>query len=238
MLLDGHWRPELWPAVRRFKQAGGVVVPGVHDLIALDHPETCDPLTAARFRAWLSRATQHADAFVCVSQATADRLRKHVEDQSPAPHDSTDPRCPPIVVARPGVDPPDAVAHQATELRQSGEHGPPGRVLIVGTIEPRKGHTTLLDAMERMWSHGSRCALLVVGRPGWRCDGIVDRLEGRIADGRPIRWRQDADDAALHEAYASADVLVIPSLEEGFGLSAVEALVRGLPVIASDLPAL
>ncbi|MEM7683141.1 MAG: glycosyltransferase, partial [Planctomycetota bacterium] len=47
-----------------------------------------------------------------------------------------------------------------------------------------------------------------------------------------------ADDAALHEAYASADVLVIPSLEEGFGLSAVEALVRGLPVIASDLPAL
>lgn len=229
VLLDGHWRPELWPAALAFQRLGGSLIPGVHDLIALDHPDTCDPLTAARLRAWLSRAAQHADAFACVSRATADRLQNHLDSTRTKP---AGPR--PILVTPPGCDPPTS-APSAPRPQTSVA---PKRLLIVGALEPRKNHAVLCDACEHLWDEGHDLQLTVVGRPGWRCDAITDRLQSLLHAGRPLRWLQDADDAALENAYASADALVIPSLDEGFGLPAVEALTRGLSVIASDIPAL
>ena len=103
--------------------------------------------------------------------------------------------------------------------RPAGE----GYVLFVGTPEPRKNLTRLADAAGRA---GLR--LVVAGAGGW-------------GDGRPstgVEWLGRVDDATLHALYAGAACLAIPSLDEGFGLPAVEAMAVGCPVVAARAGAL
>ena len=103
--------------------------------------------------------------------------------------------------------------------RPAGE----GYVLFVGTPEPRKNLTRLADATRRA---GLR--LVVAGAGGW-------------GDGRPssgVEWLGRVDDPTLHALYAGAACLAIPSLDEGFGLPAVEAMAAGCPVVAARAGAL
>ena len=97
--------------------------------------------------------------------------------------------------------------------RPAGE----GYVLFVGTPEPRKNLTRLADAAGRA---GLR--LVVAGAGGW---GTAGRRSG-------VEWLGRVDDATLHALYAGAACLAIPSLDEGFGLPAVEAMAVGCPVVA------
>jgi glycosyltransferase involved in cell wall biosynthesis len=95
---------------------------------------------------------------------------------------------------------------------------PPERpyVLFVGALEPRKAPDLVAAAMP------PGLDLRVAGA------GRIE-IPGAIVEG----W---VDDARLATLYAGAQVLAVPSLEEGFGLPAVEALAHGTPVVASDIP--
>jgi glycosyltransferase involved in cell wall biosynthesis len=113
---------------------------------------------------------------------------------------------------------------------------PPGPfVLVVGTLEPRKGHDVLLRAAARHPTDDFR--LVFAGADSGRSAdihalaaqlGVADRL---ILLGR-------VDDARLAGLYRDATLLCLPSLAEGFGLPVLEAMAFGLPVLASDLPAI
>ena len=104
-------------------------------------------------------------------------------------------------------------------------------LLAVGTIEPRKRYDLLLDAYERL---KPRPKLIVAGSPGWNTQPLQDRLRG--TDG--VTWLENASDTQVNDLLSRALALVIPSLAEGFGLGALEALARGTPVISSGLGAL
>jgi len=109
--------------------------------------------------------------------------------------------------------------------------------LAVSTIEPRKNHSFLLDAFERLWLSGQRVRLVIVGRPGWLCEPIRRRiLEHRQYQHNLWLW-EDLNDAELALAYARARAVVTASVAEGFGLPIVEALRHGKRVLASDIPA-
>jgi glycosyltransferase involved in cell wall biosynthesis len=130
-----------------------------------------------------------------------------------------------VHVAEPGVD-----------LADPAPGTPAGQELLcVGAVTPHKGHDLLL------------AALAIVGDLPWRCVCIgrldrdppfVDLLRRRIAtDGLDDRvvFRGPYGSEQLARAYADADVLVLPSRAETYGMVVTEALARGLPVIASDV---
>ena len=98
-------------------------------------------------------------------------------------------------------------------------------VLFVGTPEPRKNLERLVEAMKELRGRGFPHRLVVVGGGGW---GNV-KLEGDFIDklGR-------VSDEVLSSLYASASCLAIPSIHEGFGLPAVEAMAAGTPVVAGS----
>jgi glycosyltransferase involved in cell wall biosynthesis len=108
-----------------------------------------------------------------------------------------------------------------------------GCILFVGTLEPRKNVGALLDAYTLLVSNGrSTPPLVLAGRATSESAEWLRRIERPPLAGR-VRHLGYFADEERERLYASARVLVIPSLDEGFGLPALEAMSAGVPVIAS-----
>lgn len=108
--------------------------------------------------------------------------------------------------------------------------------LMVGTIALHKNHLQVIKAMELHWKEGGEAHLLIVGKVGWQADTVLGLISKHAEQGRRLFAFYDLDDDELAYAYARAHALVAASYVEGFGLPLVEALGRGLPVIAADIP--
>jgi glycosyltransferase involved in cell wall biosynthesis len=98
-------------------------------------------------------------------------------------------------------------------------------ILFVGQLTQRKGLSYLLHAFTR--ANISRSQLTLVGRP---VGNALSMLEGRPS----VRFKGHVSRQQLPAEYAAADVFVLPSLVEGFPLTALEAMACGLPVIVSE----
>jgi hypothetical protein len=110
-------------------------------------------------------------------------------------------------------------------------------VLTVGTLEPRKNLPTLLRAFDQLGSEAAGHELVVVGGRGWLDRRLVHALETRRG-ARRVRWLGYVTESDLVALYTGADLLVLASTWEGFGLPVIEAMACGTPVIASDVAAL
>lgn len=103
-------------------------------------------------------------------------------------------------------------------------------VLHVGSTVERKNVPLVLQTVARLRSEGEDAYLLQVGgRLTEEQEQVVDRLELR----RFVRSVRAVDESTLRRAYRAADVLLFPSLYEGFGLPVLEAFASGLPVVTS-----
>lgn len=108
-------------------------------------------------------------------------------------------------------------------------------ILAVGTLERRKGHDLLLRAFAAARLQGLR--LVFAGPTAGRSEEL-QMLAGELGLRERLLILGRVDDAALAGLYRAATVFCMPSLGEGFGLPVLEALAAGLPVVASDLPAI
>ena len=106
-------------------------------------------------------------------------------------------------------------------------------VLTVGTIEPRKNLVRLLEAFARLRKRDALSHTLVfVGGRGWK-DGPVFAAVERLDLGHLVQFLGHVPTADLVGLYNLAEALAFPSLYEGFGLPAIEAMACGTPVITS-----
>lgn len=215
----------------------------LYDLLPVLHPEFFPPGADAGHAAWLATIAAEADRLVCISNAVADDMLAWLERHPPPGR-----RCAPLRLA---------ALHLGADLASAptGAHGrshpllPTLRArptfLMVGTIEPRKGHLQALAAVELLWQAGVEVQLVIVGNEGWKplpaaarrtIPHIVQRLQSHPELGRRLHWLQGLDDAALEQLYGACACLLQPSEGEGFGLPLIEAASRGLPLLARDLP--
>src|SRR5439155_12474952 len=110
-------------------------------------------------------------------------------------------------------------------------------LLAVGTLEPRKNLVLVLEALALLRDRGRVLPLVVVGREGWLYEPIYERVETLRLRGQ-VRFLTDAGDADLLALYNLADVMMFPSLYEGFGLPPLEALACGAVVVCSNTSSL
>jgi glycosyltransferase involved in cell wall biosynthesis len=197
----------------------------VHDLTFFDHAEWHEASKVTWFRAAMRYSVAHAAAIICVSEMTAGRLR-----------DILAPRCPVVVVPH-GVDQARFVPGEPRPgadgevLERLALHRP--YVLHVGTLEPRKGIADLVAAFDRLAGDQTELELVLAGGAGWKAGPVmrsvaVARSRERI---RRLGYVADADVPAL---LRRACAVVYPSLEEGFGLPALEALACGTSLVTTS----
>ena len=108
--------------------------------------------------------------------------------------------------------------------------------LLVGTIEPRKGHTFVLDAFEKLWNEGETSQLCIIGKIGWNVKRIGERIRNHPELGKRLFFVENATDAELNLCYSHATALISASIAEGFGLPIIEAAFHKIPAIVSDIP--
>ncbi len=165
------------------------------------------PTVAARLDAAERDVLRAARAVVATSPSAAHRLASH--------HG-----LPQVHVVPPGTDP----APPAT-----GTDGA-SRLLCVASLTPRKGHDVLVRALASVADLPWTCAF--VGPERWPVRDLVHHhaLDSRIELPGPLSG------PALDRAYATADLFVLASLAETYGMVVTEALARGVPVVASAVP--
>jgi glycosyltransferase involved in cell wall biosynthesis len=108
--------------------------------------------------------------------------------------------------------------------------------LMVGTIEPRKGHAQTLEAFEQLWTERVDVNLVIVGKQGWMVEALVDKLRTHPERGKRLFWLEGISDEYLEKVYAASTCLIAASYGEGFGLPLIEAAQHRLPIIARRIP--
>lgn len=214
----------------------------VFDILPLTMPKFFPPQADESFREWLS-ATLRQQGVLCISKAVADDLSAWIrqENVSLAPstridwfHLGAD-----IDEAAPSKGLPDTAHRVLDELRSRTTF------LMVGTVEPRKGHLQVLDAFNKLWEHGVDANLVVVGAEGWKplsheyrrsIPEIVERLRTSPERGKRLFWLEGISDEYLESIYETSDCLIAASKGEGFGLPLIEAARNKLPILARDIP--
>ena len=114
------------------------------------------------------------------------------------------------------------------------EHGGPLRLLFLSRVHPKKGLPLLFEALARLGREGRAVTLDVVGGGD---EAYVRELQARAAAegvGDRVRFRGELLGEAKAEAFANADVYVLPSSNENFGIAVAEAMAASLPVVISD----
>jgi glycosyltransferase involved in cell wall biosynthesis len=130
-----------------------------------------------------------------------------------------------VDVARPGVDRADLVAGSAAG----------GALLCVAALTFDKGHDVLLDALATISELPWRCVCVgSLDRDPPLVESLRQRARQRRLDGR-VGFAGPRTGADLDRTYAAADVLVLASRAETYGMVVTEALARGLPVIATEV---
>jgi glycosyltransferase involved in cell wall biosynthesis/ADP-heptose:LPS heptosyltransferase len=109
--------------------------------------------------------------------------------------------------------------------------------LMVGTVEPRKGHALVLAACEELWKNGEEINLIIVGKQGWMVKELVEQLRQHPEAAKRLFWLDTVSDEYLEIIYSECSALIAASEGEGFGLPLVEAAKHGLPIVARDIPA-
>ena len=205
----------------------------IHDLLPIQFPHYFRAGSADEHQRWLSVISQ-ADGVVCVSRTVADQYVDWLAKSGVS-------RLRPLAIgwSHNGADLTVSAAHaglsqtsQATLTALS--NGP--SFLMVGTIEPRKGHAQVLAAFERLWDSGHDLRLVIVGRPGWTVEALREKLRHHPKLGSLLFWLEDVSDADLDRMYDACSCLVAASEGEGFGLPLIEAAQHGLPILARDIP--
>lgn len=195
----------------------------VHDLTAILLPETHTLKVKWSLLPFLRPSFELARRLVTISRATADDLAFHF------------PQCrEKIRVVYPGIDPelqPGDPAEIAATREEMG--APEGYVLSVGTLEPRKNVGALIDAWEALRAASPRMLPLVLAGPyGWGSQRLARRIQSLAPQGVQSLGRIERP--RLVRLFQAARVFVYPSLYEGFGFPAAEALACGVPVVASN----
>jgi glycosyltransferase involved in cell wall biosynthesis len=205
----------------------------VYDLLPITLPKAFPQGMLEKHKAWLDVVAE-SDGAICISRNVAKELASLLETNK-----GTHRRPYRISWFHLGAAietsystkklPDDA----GTVLTALGRH--PG-FLMVGTLEPRKGHAQTIAAFELLWGQGIDVNLVIVGKQGWQVDRLADKLRRHPELNNRLFWLDGISDEYLERIYDASTCLLAASEGEGFGLPLIESAQHNKSIIARDIP--
>jgi glycosyltransferase involved in cell wall biosynthesis len=218
----------------RLKRHGVKLYVIVYDILLVQHPEWWPEGAGAMFEAWLRGISDVATGLICISEAVAAEVRAWHKFNPPQQLSG-----PTVSSFHLGADVENSLPSRGMSNGAQAVLGvlkTKPSFLMVGTIEPRKGHAQTLTAFEHLWAQGIDANLVIVGKQGWLVDQLVDKLSQHPELNQRVFWLEGISDEYLGKVYAASACLIAASEGEGFGLPLIEAARHKLPIIARDIP--
>ena len=227
--LSAHLLPKYRQQVRAWRKHGASVHVVVYDLLPLERPEWFTEAATSHFRKWIELLTTDVDNAICISDQVAFQLADKLEGHAPRIsrlHMGAD-----MAASRPST----GLSENVRSALQLMYERP--TVLMVGTIEPRKGYDVALSAFEYLWQKDrpDTANLVIVGKSGWKTTSLQSQLLSHPELGKRLRWLDCVTDEGLGLLYEAARGILVTSRGEGFGLPLIEAATHRRYVLARDL---
>lgn len=229
--LDAAWmcrvkRSYLLPILKR---QGARIVAHIYDIISITHPQYCLQRGVYNFMDFIGAHLQYADEIIVNAYATVDEMQKLADKvgvQLPLCH---------VVPLGADFGKKEIIEDGQVSARLVTIVKDRPYILMVGTIEPRKNHKLLVEAYDKgLKEMGYN--IIMAGYMGWDMDEFAQKLHIHPDYNQRIFHLEGLDDKSITYLYQNAKCLAFCSYTEGFGLPLIEAVMRGTPVIASDIP--
>lgn len=185
------------------------VVSTIHDVLFHELPDCYTPSMRSGLQSATARLVEQSRALIVPTTRTRRELLAHYPVEADRVH---------------------VVPHGHRRLAGAEGSAPPTPyVLTVGTLEPRKNHLRVIDAVASVRRRHPELTLVMAGARGWQDEALIERITRTPW----IRYEGVVSDGRLATLFDGAALLAYPSLGEGFGLPVLEALARGRAVLTS-----
>lgn len=198
----------------------------IHDILPLQHPNWFTENTQNNFLPWLNMVLLLADINFCVSNTVKNSILDLCREINFEPN---------LTKIRLGANfsvPLKKYSNSQKQIQLIAD----SYVLIVGTLEPRKGHMDIIRVFNYLWLKKlTSINLVIVGKYGWKSESLISEIEYNQFYNQKLFWVKDLEDEGLDKYYTGCLGVIIPSYAEGYGLPIAEALFYNKSVLARDI---
>lgn len=205
------------------KQSGLIIGDILHDIIALNNPEYFRKRDIKLFKKWINYISFH-DFIISVSKSSLTDYEEWCTKNKVCMPSSRQ-----VIWLGSNFTKKNPIKPETIAINHP-------YALIVGTLEPRKGHDSIIKAFEILWENGIEYNLILVGRQGWKIRNLLNLIYNSKYFNHKLFWLNKISDCELSFLYQNASFCICPSRSEGFGLPLLEAAYYNKPIIARDIP--
>lgn len=185
----------------------------IFDLSFLHFPEMFNRKDLWKLNQWTKYSIQNAEAIITISNFS----KKDISKQYGVDENK-------ITVAYPGYD---------KSIFRPGNQNKNNYIIYIGTIQPRKNLIRLIEAVSKI----KNLDLIIAGKKGWMYEETFNAPKKFGIEER-VKFMGFLPDDELAKLLGEAQAFILPSLWEGFGITVVEAMACGIPVIVSNISSL
>ena len=219
------------PYVGELRKLGVKTYAVIHDILPLRMPQYFESATGKQFDAYVREIVDNYDGILTVSQFVSEDVMQYCHENHIKGNHKVK-----IGFFHNGHDFVKSNKELLDFELQTFFNTSQKVYLMVGTIEPRKGHEIIFNAFKKMWQEGFNGKLCIIGHSGWNMEGFIKKMREDTEFGNRLQYFDHASDADVSYAYQHAACLIQASAGEGFGLPLIEASDYQIPVLCSDIP--
>ncbi|SDC96164.1 alpha-1,2-rhamnosyltransferase [Desulfurella multipotens] len=210
---------------KKLKKKGGKVAYLVYDIIPITNKEIVIDTLVNAFEKSFNKIIKYTDFYITISKSEQRNIANYLKSQKINK---------PIEYFYLGADLPKSKEDESIQSDIFNITKNP-YFLIVGTIEPRKGQSIVVEAFEYLWNNGFSDALVIVGKYACESQNLLNRILSSPYYNKKLFMFNICNDSELNFLYNNTKALIFASQREGFGLPLVEAMQYKKPIIASDI---
>lgn len=231
--LAAHLLPRHQGQLLRWKRHGVRLKFFIYDILPLLHPHWFNPKRHRTFNRWMETLVIYGDDLICISDTVKNDLSNWLSSHYSLPDDAIMLHTIPLGGDIEATMPSSGCTVVEQVLLKHLISKP--FILMVGTLEPRKGYDLAIAAFERLWQTDHEVSLVIVGKPGWKTEALQERLGLHVERNNKLFWFSNASDELLQSLYQAAIGVLLASAAEGYGLPLIEAMQHGKPVLVRDI---